>query len=84
MEILLSLGIYLLLLLLPVGGLFSVDAQGKARKQLTFYTYGLAAVGLVGAFTSGMNILVIIFLLGIFAYSWVANYLIGKDAREFR
>ena len=84
LEILLSLGIYLLLLLLPVGGLFSVDAQGKARKQLSYYTYGLAAIGLVGAFTSGMNILVIVFLLGIFAYSWVANYLIGKDAREFR
>lgn len=83
-EMLLYLGIYLLLLLLPVGGLFSVDAQGKARKQLSYYTYGLAGVGLLAVFTSGMNILAIIFLLGVFAYSWVANYLIGKDAREFR
>ncbi|MCB0546309.1 MAG: tetratricopeptide repeat protein [Phaeodactylibacter sp.] len=84
MDMLLYLGIYLLLLLLPVGGLFSVDAQGKARKQLSYYTYTLAAVGLVAVLTSGMNILAILFLLGVFAYSWVANYLIGKDAREFR
>ena len=83
-EILLFLGMYLLLMLLPVGGLFSVDASGKARKQLSYYTYTLAAVGLVAVFTSGMSILAIIFLLGVFAYSWVANYLIGKDAREFR
>lgn len=83
-AMLLYLGIYLLLLLLPVGGLFSVDAAGKARKQLSYYTYSLAGVGLLAVLTSGMNILAIIFLLGIFAYSWVANYLIGKDAREFR
>lgn len=84
MEVLLYLGLYLLLMLLPVGGLFSVDAQGRARRQLAYYTYGLAAIGLVAVFTAGVNILAIIFLLGVFAYSWVANYLIGKDAREFR
>ncbi|MCB9294832.1 MAG: tetratricopeptide repeat protein [Lewinellaceae bacterium] len=83
-DMLLYLGLYLLLLLLPVGGLFSVDAQGRARRQLTYYTYTLAAVGLVAVLTSGVNILAIIFLVGVFAYSWVANYLIGKDAREFR
>ncbi len=81
---LLFLSIYLFVMLIPVGGLFGVSAEGRARQYLTYYTLGLAGVGLAAVFTPFSGWLGLAFLLGVFAYSWVANYLIGKDAREFR
>lgn len=78
------LAIFCLLMLVPIGGLFTVDKGGKARRSLLIYTLVLTAVGLTGIFIPAAGFLIFVFFIGIFAYSWVANYLIGQDAKEFR
>ena len=83
-SILLLLGAYMGIMLIPVGGLFGVDATGKARRYLTLYTLALAGAGALAIFVPGMGTAAIVFLIGVFAYGWVANYLIQKDAKEFR
>jgi tetratricopeptide (TPR) repeat protein len=83
-EFFLLLGAYFALMLIPIGGLYGVSANGSARKNLRFYTIALAIVGLGAIFIPAISSwAVIAFLLGIFAYGWVANYLISKDAKEF-
>lgn len=84
MELFLYLGAYLGIMLIPVGGLFGVYATGKARRYLTYYTLTLAVLGAVAVFIPQMGVVAILFLLGIFGYGWVANYLIQKDSKEFR
>lgn len=83
MEVLLYLGGFLAIMLIPVGGLFGVSLKSKARKYLTYYTLILALLGMAALFTSASSLPVLLFFLGIFAYGWVANYLIGKEAKEF-
>ena len=78
----LFLTIYFTIMLIPVGGLFSVAAEGKARKYLTYYTIALAICGAIFILSAEI-ILAILFLFGIFAYGWVANYFISKDSKEF-
>jgi tetratricopeptide (TPR) repeat protein len=82
-NLLLMLALFCLLMLIPVGGLFSVQAEGKARKKLLYYTIALGVTGLFGVFVPSANLLIYVFLIGVFAYSWIANFLIGQDAREF-
>lgn len=85
MSLLVYLGAYFGIMLIPVGGLFGVYATGKARRYLTYYTLALAVVGALAVFVPQMGgMAIIVFLIGIFAYGWVANYLIQKDAKEFR
>lgn len=84
MELLLYLGAYFGIMLIPVGGLFGVYATGKARRYLTYYTLTLAGLGALAVFVPNMGVAAILFLLGIFGYGWVANYLIQKDSKEFR
>jgi tetratricopeptide (TPR) repeat protein len=76
--------LYLLLMLVPIGGLFSVDASGKARRYLIFYTLSLAIVGALWIVFPDNMFPLMAFVVGIFAYGWVANYFISKDAKEFR
>ena len=81
---LLFLGLVFGLLLVPAGGTFSVSEGTKARRSLTIYSLALAAVGITGALIPSLGSwLIIVFALGIFAYGWVANYLIGQDAKAF-
>lgn len=84
MELLLYLGAYFGIMLIPVGGLFGVNATGKARRYLVYYTLILAALGALAVFIPQMSMAAILFLLGIFGYGWVANYLMQKDSKEFR
>lgn len=84
LEFFLILGAFFALMLIPVGGIFGVTQGGKARKQLTIYTLVLAAIGLSVLFIPAIaSTTILLFLVGIFAYGWVANYLISKDAKEF-
>ena len=81
---LLFLGIVFGLLLVPAGGTFSVSAGTTARRSLTIYSLALGAAGIIGALIPALGSwLLIVFALGIFAYGWVANYLIGRDAKAF-
>jgi len=83
-------GIVLLVLTIPIGGMYSTTPNRSARKTLTWYAGLLAAAGLVlpaiGHVLDLEQLVLIgfgIFGIGIFAYGWVANYLIMRDAREF-
>ncbi|HFC01288.1 MAG TPA: hypothetical protein ENJ53_10830 [Phaeodactylibacter sp.] len=76
------LGIYFGFLLIPVGGLFNSKPKTAARKKLSYYVLGLALVGLIGAVTCASWVLYI-FFIGIFIFSFAANYIIMKSAKEF-
>ena len=82
-ELLLFLGGFFLIMLIPIGGVYGVSAEGKARRYLWYYTIALAVVGLTSIFIPGAGGAMLIFFLGIFAYGWVANYLVSKDYKEF-
>ena len=83
-DLFMGIAIYLLLMLVPIGGLFSVDATGRARRYLVFYTLALAIVGALWIVFPENMFPLMVFVVGIFAYGWVANYFISKDAKEFR
>lgn len=84
-EFLLLLGGFFILMLIPLGATFSVSSEGKARKRLLLYDLGLTVVGLTAVFVPPFQeIGAMIFLVGIFLFTWIANYLIGSDNREFR
>lgn len=75
------LGMGCFIMLIPIGGLFSVEESSQSRRYLKWFAIGLAASGLLG-----MTIypgLLVVFGLGVFAYGWVANYFISKDAKSF-
>ncbi len=76
--------IFLGVMLIPVGGAFNVDPDSKARRALGIYAIVLGVVGAIPFFLPAANFFFLIFALGIFAYSWVANYWISKAGREFR
>jgi tetratricopeptide (TPR) repeat protein len=81
-DIALYLTLFFTLLLIPIGGLFGVPRESKARTYLTYYTLTLAACGAL--FLALQSLLFGgIFLLGIFAYGWVANYFISRERKEF-
>lgn len=80
---LLLLSVILGLLLVPTGGAFSVEPGTKARKSLLAYGSLLAICGIIGVLWPQGSWFLIVFGIGIFAYGWVANYLIGQDAKAF-
>ena len=80
---LLFLGGFLGLLLIPVGGTFSTEPGGSARRKMLYYTGALALIGGLGCIFINQAIFLILFALGIFAFGWVANYLVGQEAKEF-
>lgn len=71
-------------LLIPVSGAFNVEPGTRARRMLSAYAAILAVMGLLSVFVPEAGILLAIFALGIFAYGWVANYAMMRDAKEFR
>ena len=71
------------IMLIPIGGTFTIPKQMSARRGLGVYAVILALAGLVWVIFPEMIIAVGIFGLGIFAYGWVANYFISKSNKEF-
>lgn len=71
-------------MLIPVSGAFNTEPHSKARQMLSIYAGVLGALGLIPIFVTGADFLLIPFGLGIFAYGWVANYAMMKDAKDFR
>lgn len=82
-EVLLLFGGLCLMLLIPVGGLFSTSKDSKVRSYLTIYAAALGVLGLTLIVNPYATWALFLFVMGIFAYAWVANYLISKDARSF-
>ncbi|MCR9290256.1 MAG: tetratricopeptide repeat protein [Bacteroidetes bacterium] len=77
------LGGYFGLLMIPAGGLFGVGEGTKARRYMTLYALGLGVIGGLWFFYPHLDQLVYIFALGIFFFSWVANYFMMLDAKRF-
>ncbi|MBL7776546.1 MAG: tetratricopeptide repeat protein [Saprospiraceae bacterium] len=84
------IGAALLVLLIPVGGMFSVQPGRSARRYLGWYALFMAVCGVAVpllAFISGQEDLLFVglagFGIGAIAYGWVANYLIMRDAKRF-
>lgn len=65
------LGGYFGLMALPTGGMFGAEKGTKGRRVLTMMTLGIAISGLLGIFV--YEGLLVVALLGIFAFGWVAN-----------
>jgi len=75
-------------MLVPVGGIFMMEKSSKPRKYLTIYGVvigfsGLAYIGLDLLVNIQVMPLIYAFILGIFFYGWVANYLVMKAAKEY-
>ena len=58
---------------LPVGGSFGAEKGSKGRKILTAMAIGIGVLGFVGLIVPGLDMLITVALLGIFAFGWVAN-----------
>lgn len=63
------------LMMLPVGATFSSTPKSKERKIKTIYTSVLFVIGILAIFLPTLNFLSIVFILGIFFFGWVSNYL---------
>ena len=80
---LLYLGGLLGLLLIPIGGTFGTQEGGPARRKLWYYTGALVVVGVLGLVFIQQTLFLILFALGIFGFGWMANYVIGQEAKSF-
>lgn len=80
----------LLVLMIPIGGMYSVQAGRPARQKLGWYAIFMAVAG-VGLPLLGLAMgqeAILLWGLGAFAigaigYGWVANYLIMNDGKRF-
>ena len=71
---------------LPLVTIYSCDV-GWPRRMMTFFTAGMACLGLTAIATrsAGLelgNTLALVFLLGVFFTPWVANYLVSVTPRQ--
>lgn len=80
----------LLVMMIPIGGMYSVQAGRTARQRLTWYAIFMAVAGvaipLLGLALGQKEIIVWglgAFAIGAIGYGWVANYLIMKDGKQF-
>ena len=78
-----TFGLLALGMTIPVSGVFSVPEGSKARSYLIYYAIGLGISAVLGLYLPGAEILLLAYVIGIFAYGWVANYLISKTSRRF-
>lgn len=69
--------------MIPVSGMFSVPKDTKARRYLTIYSLLLVASGTAYIFLPQYTFLLMIFALGVFVYSFAANYLVRLSMKEF-
>jgi len=80
-AILFMFGVLLLLMMIPIGGLFFAQAGTVGRRNLTIFATVLGVIGGLALLTD-ISMLFMIFFLGILGYSFVASYIIGKGAKE--
>ncbi len=72
-----ALLVFGIVMMIPTGSMFN-PSKDRKKKTLIIYTIGLAAIGFTGII-SGLfnpeilNLLAVVFALGIFAYQWIAN-----------
>lgn len=81
---LLLFGAFFGIMLIPVGGVFGVEKGSEARKYLLLYTGILAALGLGFIAAPELDILALLFMLGIFFYGFAVNYIITLANRTVR
>ena len=81
-EFWLILGFWFILMLIPLGGIFGMKKDSKARKYLMMYGGGLGLSGLLFLFLPHVEMFAYVFLLGIFFFGFAANYLVMKAAKE--
>lgn len=82
MELFTNLAIVSFGMLVLSGGAYSVPAATSARRNLLLYSAAMLACGLAWA-VGGVEATFLVFVLGVFFYSFVANYFISKAAKEF-
>ncbi|RMG87416.1 MAG: tetratricopeptide repeat protein [Bacteroidetes bacterium] len=82
-EVLLFLGGYFIMMMIPVGGIFSLSEHKKARRYMIIYSVLLALSGALWLIYPQITGFLIAFGLGIFFYGWVVNYFLNKEAKEF-
>ena len=71
------------IMMIPIGGAFTIPPHYSARKGLVVYAIVLAIAGALWVVFPGFTMAIAIFGIGIFAYGWVVNYLISKSNKEF-
>lgn len=89
-QTLITLGIALLVMLVPIGGYSLSDPKGSARRTLAYLAIALFIFGpgsqlmylLTGSF-KGESTMLTIFMIGIFFYGWIANYILMRDRNRF-
>lgn len=69
------------IMLIPIGGLFAVTPQTNTRKGLIVYTLILAILGIVYTFNPAATTLLYVWAIGLFAFQFVASYLMSRDAK---
>ena len=80
-ELLFNFGLVFCLMLIPTGGLFASEEGSLGRKKMTLFTIIIAAMGLFAAITSqswAFNF----FFVGVFIFSFSANYFIQQASKE--
>lgn len=83
------LGLTLLAMLIPVGGVSSTPERSSARKWLGIYAIAMLICGPVAQLlvtlknAEPMGTLLAIFGLGVFLYGWVANFAMTREARRY-
>lgn len=70
-------------LLIPVSGSFMAPVGSTARKQLAWYAIILAVFGFIPVLFPAAFVLLGVYGLGVFAYAFVANYILHRAARRF-
>ena len=77
----LGVAVFGVTMMIPLGSMFDPTSN---RKLLLGYTIALGVFGLLGiwiAFTGGavFNLFTTLYLLGLFGYQWVANYVLIRE-----
>lgn len=75
------LGVLLMIMMIPVGGVFFAEEGTVGRRNLTYLTIGLGLLAILALLTD-KSIFFMIFGLGILGYSFLAGYIIERGAKE--
>jgi tetratricopeptide (TPR) repeat protein len=83
-ERMLAIAVWGFTMMLPLGIMYS---PSKNENALLIYTASLAIVGMLAVvltFATGemFNLMTIVYLIGFFAFQWVANYMIIKESNH--
>ena len=83
-ERMLTIAVFGFTMMVPLGSMFSAS---KTRNGLLIYTItmavaGLVAIGLTFVTAEMFNFLSVIYIIGIVAFQWVANFLLIKENNQ--